>query len=247
MPLPLADALADERDPQVRRVLLNALRRVCGIDCGDDVADWKRFVEGRESPASPAVHSKASNDGYAHSDDTFYGVRLSTSRAMFVFDASGTMHAIAAQRGGDAKRPTYIDLASKELLKCLAAVDSGTRVNLCAFSATANRVWNGLRPATVANRRAIEHFVRNDLSLGGGTNLVAGLELAMSDDAVEELVLLSDGWHNCGEHAGDRAVLGWLARRNRFRRIPIHCVAFGVASPLLERIATTTGGQLSHP
>jgi len=241
----LIDALAVEAHPQVRRALIAALDGVVGSECGDDVEAWRRALGQDAIPGASKARQGDRPSRYASTEASFYGVSLWTDRVMFVLDASGSMLATVPGNGPPEEPSRKIDLAARELTRCVDALGSGARVNASAFAATGRKCWDAVRRIDPRASRKLTAFLTTGLPSAESTNIAAGLTYAFDDPGVEEVVLLTDGGVNSGEQDSGAKLLRWIARRNRFTRLPIHCVSIGKRSGLLLRIARMTGGQHS--
>jgi len=241
----LIDALAIEVHPQVRRSLIAALVGVAGADHGADVEAWRRALGQRAVVGTTETRRGARPSRYASTDATFYGVSLWTDRVMFVLDASGSMGATVPGSGPSGEPARKIDLAARELTRCLDALGAGARVNVSAFAAAGHACWTVVRRINSGARRKLTAFLATGLPPAASTNIAAGLTFAFDDPGVEEVVLLTDGGVNSGDQDDAAKLLRWIVRRNRFTRLPIHCVSIGKRSGLLLRIARLTGGQHS--
>ncbi|MEQ1892754.1 MAG: HEAT repeat domain-containing protein [Planctomycetota bacterium] len=173
-------------------------------------------------------------------DSRFFGLRIASHHVAFVVDVSGSMEEpLPGSRAG--KGPTRMEAAKKELLACFDALEGGTHFNIVTFSQNASSWRREAVEATEQSFTDAQEFVAGLGGLGG-TNLYGGLELAFEDPEVDTIFLLSDGEPSQGElidpQAIREAVQGWLAKR----QVVIHTVSIGERFPLLEWLATDSGG-----
>ena len=124
----------------------------------------------------------------------------------------------------------------------LTALPSTHQANLIPYDSRANPVWKELRPLDDDNRKRILASV-NALQPRGGTNIFDTLELAFRDGSVDTLYLLTDGQPSAGRLTDPADILAEVTRWYRTKQIVVHCIAIGLESDLLKRIAEVTGGE----
>jgi Mg-chelatase subunit ChlD len=173
-------------------------------------------------------------------DSRFFGLRIASQRVAFVVDVSGSMEdPLPGSRAN--KGPTRMEAAKRELVACFDALEAGTHFNIVTFSQGATSWKKEAVEATEQSFADAQEYVA-ELGALGGTNLYGGLELAFEDPEVDTIILLSDGEPSVGELTDPlairEAVQGWLAQR----KVVIHTVSIGERFPLLEWLATDSGG-----
>jgi len=174
-------------------------------------------------------------------DSRFFGLRIASLHVAFVVDVSGSMEEpLPGMTSG--KGPTRMEVAKRELLACLDALEVGTHFNILPFSGEASAWRKEEVEATVQSFEDAREFL-NGLGGLGGTNLFGGLELAFQDEIVDTIFLLSDGEPSAGRLTDPQEirdeVRGWL----RARPVTIHTISIGERFPLLEWLAQDSGGQ----
>ncbi|GIW72098.1 MAG: hypothetical protein KatS3mg102_1640 [Planctomycetota bacterium] len=169
----------------------------------------------------------------------FFGSEIASSRVIFVVDVSGSMvmwdpDAEFTEEGWKSihapPERVRMNRLQKELKQVLEGLGPEVRFNLIAFS-DALRRWNkALVPASPENIAAAKQWVER-LRADGGTYTGTALREALEDPEVDTIYLLSDGAPmKYGEERLDaryrEEILTETARRNRFRRVRIHCLGF---------------------
>jgi HEAT repeat protein len=173
---------------------------------------------------------------------SFFGVRITSRRVVFVVDVSGSMEE-KAQSG-----ETRMELARKELLETLDGLDPATFFNVIAFSA---EVWawrervGGLDTAAGKGQKSLIEQAKDftkKLRAGGGTNIYGALEQAFQDPEVDTIYLMTDGEPSVGDVIDPTAIREEVQRWNDRRGVVIHTIAFGGTYPILEWLAEDNGG-----
>jgi len=233
------------------------LTRVTGQPFRSDGKQWQRWWEAEgagwkfpsESEIAALLRQRAEREERRVSrsfrgvpvDSRFFGLRIASLHVAFVVDVSGSMEEpLPGMTSG--KGPTRMEVAKRELLVCLDALEAGTHFNILPFSGEASAWREEAVEASVQSFEEAREFLAGLGGLGG-TNLFGGLELAFQDPAVDTIFLLSDGEPSTGRLTDPQEireeVQGWL----RARPVTIHTVSIGERFPLLEWIARDSGGQ----
>jgi len=92
------------------------------------------------------------------------------------------------------------------------------------------------------NRKSLMNFL-DVQGPDGGTNLFDGLAFALKQKDADRILLLSDGEPTVGAIVETEEILREVRRLNMARNIVIDCVALGIQSPLLKRLADENGGR----
>ncbi|MSR64016.1 MAG: VWA domain-containing protein [Planctomycetes bacterium] len=175
-------------------------------------------------------------------DSRFFGLRILSHHVAFVVDISGSMEEKLPTGQRTEQVPTRIEVARKELLACLEALEAGTRFNILPFSNGATPWKEAAVECTEATFNEAKEFVAA-LGAFGGTNIYDGLHQAFLDETVDTIFFLSDGEPSVGEVVDPlgirEAVQGW----NKERGVVIHTISIGDRFPLLEWLATDNGGS----
>jgi hypothetical protein len=124
-----------------------------------------------------------------------------------------------------------LERAVDETLQVVKRLRKGARINVILFDSNA-RPWK--RRLVKVTRRSIADLIRflEAQRPSGGTNIYDPLETAVLTRGVEAVYLLSDGMPGSGKFVRDEDI----------RRVEIHCVALGYATPLLRKLADGNHG-----
>ena len=126
---------------------------------------------------------------------------------VFVIDYSGSMDTKMTTPTGE--RVTRLRFVQQQMRSVLEkSLQSSQALNVISFSTNAQAWQPGVVPATPANRNSAVAFVEN-IRIGGGTNMLAAIQLAVSDPNAEGIVLLSDGEPNGGQSQMLSIVKAW--------------------------------------
>jgi Mg-chelatase subunit ChlD len=175
--------------------------------------------------------------------NTFYNLRIVSHRVIFIIDVSGSMNeptrSASFGRPGEAR----IEVAKRELLKCIDALDKDALFNLVVFSGGVDR-WldDGVAESKSAERAAAKSFVSR-LGADGGTNLYGALATAFADPDVDTIYVLSDGEPSVGDVIDPAEIRSRVFRWNEHRGIVIHTIAIGGSFRILEWLAADSGGS----
>jgi hypothetical protein len=153
---------------------------------------------------------------------TFKRIPVVSRRLAFVLDASRSMGREAP--GGDGR--TRWQLLLQDLRGVLERLPRCTRFNVFLFRTDVEAWRKRLVPATRSARRACLEWIEA-AKPGGWTNLFDALALALQDDDVDTLYVLSDGVPSRGSETGRGAILDEIAFRNRYKLTQINCVQAG--------------------
>jgi hypothetical protein len=191
---------------------------------------------------------------------SFFGLKPVTDRVTFVIDRSGSMDSpFAKAPPKDAKNPTGTgthaknrsrwDEAVDELIGFVEGLGEKARFNVIVFHDFAESWKPRLADATKENRKAARDWLAMHHP-GGGTQLRAGIDRAMSIDAAGEpdltlleadtVIVLCDG----ATAEGPEWVDGFMQRANAIARVLFDCVEIGhEGDGTLPRLARGSGGE----
>ncbi len=230
-------------DGRLRAEAADALAAITGAGLPPDPRRWKEWWEreGARFAVPPEPGRAAEEEG--GSVATFHDIPVRSQGAAFVLDRSKSM-------GDHLERDvptTKARLTEEELERTFSRLSPPARFLLVAFAAEARAFTPRPVPATPAARRAaLAWFAEQEPR--GPTNLFGGLALALADEDVDTVFLLTDGAPSAGEHRSTAAILAEVADRNRWRRAVVHTVEIGREATgrrwegLLARLAAATGG-----
>ena len=131
-----------------------------------------------------------------------------------------------------------------EFVKMLPRLPDSAHFNVFFFDSEVHDFEDKMVPVSQSVLSAATSFVETN-SFDGGTNLFGGLDRAFGEDAVEEVLLLSDGAPSVGEITDPLRILSRVARWNRWRGNRISTISFGAppqARSFLFRLAMENRG-----
>jgi len=178
----------------------------------------------------------------------FFGIQIESERVIFIIDVSGSMSELTAPRYAGEKGEPRIEVAKRELIAAIEALEPGTLFNVIIFSGGVGYWLDGdISESDGVSREEAKEFVER-LGTGGGTNLYGALEAAFEDPDVDTIFVLSDGEPSVGDVIDPKAIRRHVALWNQNRGIVIHSIAVGGSLQVLEWIAEDSGGTyVRHP
>ncbi len=172
----------------------------------------------------------------------FYGVRITSHRVIFIIDISGSMNEPMRSSYVGKVGESRIEVAKRELTKCIDGLDKNAFFNLISFSSGVDR-WldGGMAQSKDKDRTAAKTYVAR-LGANGGTNLYGALEFAFADKDVDTIYIMSDGEPNQGEVFDQAEIRNRVQQWNEHRKVVINTVAVGGSFNILEWLAQDSGG-----
>lgn len=158
---------------------------------------------------------------------------------VFLLDKSGSMY----ESVGGVRR---VDLATQELRKLIAQLDSRTKFNIVLYAEKVVSFRNDATPATPESKMMAIRFLQSDTACGGSTDFAAGYQTALAQKA-DTVLLLTDGEFN----AQDQLLLS-LARNLRQKyhsQSQLNALGFFVrpdtnAGKVLAKLCADSHGEL---
>lgn len=204
---------------------------------------WRGWWEGAQANfrMSDTIPQPRAQGGTV-SKSTFYGLSLDSDHVVFVIDQSGSM---AAAAPADEYMPHVSNRLEQALANAVRSVEilkQDAMVNVVLFSTGVQRWKDELQVLNAKNRKSLMNFL-DVQGPEGGTNLFDGLEFALKQKGVDRILLLSDGQPSAGRFMATEDILREVRQMNRANRIAIDCVALGMESPLLRRLAEQNEGR----
>lgn len=230
--LPLLMRLLRDPPGRVRARAAEALENLTQLPFGDDAAKWEKWWgSGGRAFELPEPRPKApQGKGHSSAQVTFRNIPVLSRRCCFILDASKSMTEPAPGKGGK----TRWDLMVADLRAVVDRLPDDARFNVVLFR-TEVLAWKPrLVPATPANRRACREWIGEERP-AGWTNLYDALALALSDDDVDAVYVLTDGVPSRGAETDRGGILAELAYLNRYRLVQVNCVQAGSAEGLGKR------------
>ncbi len=230
-----------------------ALRLLTGQDHGFSRSRWEAwFADAGPTLQLPTVQEclaleearrvRRSGEGGGTSA-SFYGLQITSTRLCFVLDTSGSMASRASGRGthGPDHHTTRMEVAKLELKNALNQLLDGVRFNYITFDSVARAYKNDLtRLDSKSRKKALDQV--EQIFPAGETALFDGLRLALKDEQIDTIYLLTDGVPTKGELVSEQAILNRVAELTIDRKIQIHGVAIGQRSSLLKALSDAHGG-----
>lgn len=175
-------------------------------------------------------------------DSRFFGLRITSHQVAFVVDISGSMEERLPGQEKSGGGPTRMEVARKELLACLEALEAGTRFNILPFSNSVLPWKDEAVECTEETFAEAKEFVEG-LGALGGTNIHGGLKQAFDDPTVDTIFFLSDGEPSVGEVTDPTGIREEVQAWNKERGVVIHTISIGDRFPLLEWLAEDSQGN----
>ena len=160
----------------------------------------------------------------------FRRIPIVSQRICFVIDASRSMLEPAPGKEGQ----TRWQIVVEDLQEVLRRIPDGARFNVILFRTDVEAWKPRLAPASRANRAACQRWI-GEAAPSGWTNLFDAVRLALADDEVDALFVLTDGVPSKGAETARRDILDEIAFLNRYRLVQINCVQAGGSEGLGKR------------
>ena len=241
----LVPALDTETRMRVAEEMSSALFSLTGIDFGPDPARWRAwFDEAGTSfvPPERAPYRAAPTPGGTQAG--LLDLPTESDHVTFVLDGSHSM-SDAIRFGAETTKQDAL-LAAFE--RALNRLPEDSWANLIPFGSEPVAYKPSLFRATPAARRQAVRFLAKRAP-DGRTNIYDSLVLALADDDVDTLVLVTDGAPSEGARTTRTDILEGLHEMNRYRLVRVHTVEIGARSTsprwrgFLADIAAATGGH----
>ena len=208
---------------RVRARAADALERLTGAPFGEDAARWAKWW-GRRGPgyAFPSRRARSETKQHSSARVTFRRIPVVSHRVCFVLDASRSMSKPAP--GGRGK--SRWELVVRDLLAVVERLPKRALFNVILFRTGVEPWQKRLVKATPGMRGACRRWV-TEAEPKGWTNLHDGLTLALADDRVDAVYVLTDGVPSRGTETKRNAILDEIKYLNHFRLVQINCVQAG--------------------
>mmetsp|Transcript_145503 Transcript_145503/g.206067 ORF Transcript_145503/g.206067 Transcript_145503/m.206067 type:complete len:492 (-) Transcript_145503:128-1603(-) len=166
-------------------------------------------------------------------------------RMDFVVDVSGSMRATFTFKS-TGKRFSRLGYIQKALYDTLVGLANTQSFNLIKYNPRAYQWKSGVVIASAANKASAKRWIAG-LRATGGTNIYAGLQLAMKDRRVQGIFLLTDGSPTVGPRWGSIQALAKRWGSGKGRQIfPIAFKAPSSSWAQMKVMARNTGGKAHH-
>src|SRR5690606_33818159 len=152
-------------------------------------------------------------------------------------------HAGTSDRVSTPDAATRLDWAKHELRRAVAGLPPDTLFNVVRFASRAEPWRDELTPPEPGVKKSLDATLAK-LEANGGTNVFDALLLALENDAVDEIFLLSDGQPSSGRLTDPAAIVDVVTERNRFRWVRIHTIYMGGGdSEFMAALAERNNGR----
>lgn len=235
---PLLFARCDKESGRLRQDVLAALRAWTGRSFAT-TSEWKKWWKQAADTFEPLPRSAEQPAADAGGDTaaTYWNIPVHSERVAFVVDTSGSMAEPFGTGDG-----TRLDEAKRQLHNVFDRIPKKAKVNVIAFAADADALFDELQPLDKRRRKAADAWV-DELPAKGPTDVHEALQRAFADEQVDTIFLLTDGRPSVGAIVDPQQLAREVARWNRARGIRIHTIAIGEKSDLLEQLAQQSGGE----
>jgi hypothetical protein len=220
--------LMREGNLRAKEKTYEAMKAISGQDFGYAPDVWAKWWKDKQKGDLTAAGDI--KDRKKVTVATYYNFKIFSDRVLFVIDVSGSM------KWPDYK-PNRIDVAKRELIKAITALDEKTLFNMATFAGHVN-MWNrkGEVAATAENKERALKWIEANLLPRGATNtygaLMEGLE---QNPQVDTIFFLSDGIPSTGKYEIPEEILIKLRYANRFRKVIFNTVAIAMGKPSIEK------------
>lgn len=247
---------------RVQHELNEALKALTGVDKHGSYDAWKEwYTLNKEEFLAGKYVPKPSERSEDKGGSTFYGVKVKSTRILFVLDVSSSMLQKSAwmpEPGQGAERPKgerSLDVAQFELARILKQLPDYVEFNVLLLHGGVTLAFDKAGKGASHRQKAIK-FVDSvqildgtDISavlwkcfdLAGGSALTA----KPKKDSFDTIFLITDGVIT-GGITDHKALIERITEMNRFRKILIHCIgvnAGGEGEMILTPLAKSTNGD----
>jgi hypothetical protein len=202
---------------------VEALERITRAGFGADQARWRSWWRlNRERFEMPEPRPRRKEPGHTTAALTFRRIPVTSRRLCFILDASRSMNETAPGGGG----LTRWQVVVRDLHTVLERLPKGAFFNVILFRTGVEAWRKRLVPATPGARRSCLEWI-GEAKPGGWTNLFDALALALEDDKVDALYVLTDGVPSRGAQTRREGILAEMAFLNRYRLVQVNCIQAG--------------------
>ncbi len=260
---------------RVVRAVHHALVELTGIPFEPHKSQWVAWLHGDGKRFDPAQASAARNmsrkknlrKGTVTGErTTFLDLTLISRHVTFVLDRSGSMNepwmagaratssaskeqSDSTKKGKQASATRWREVVARldTLLRTLGRERPAAVVNVVVFGNRAEAIFPRAVPLTPGRIQGIRRWLEKT-EPAGRTALYDGIELALTDPVIDNLVVLSDGAPSAGAYFTKTALLRNVRAANHWRRARIDVIAIGAKRvakrwrDLLVRLAKASGG-----
>lgn len=236
---------------RMRREFCDALFRLTGQTFPPDPDAWEKWWGEAKSGFKPLgtgdlwrlKQEEETRRLTQATKNTFYGMRIVSHRVIFIVDVSGSMNEPTRSPYLGKPGEPRMEVAKRELIKCIDALDTDALFNMIVFSSGVDRWLDaGVAQSKDKERTEAKTFAAR-LGANGGTNLYGAIESAFADPDVDTIYVLSDGEPSVGDVIDPAEIRRRVQQWNEHRKIVIHTIAVGGQFQVLEWLAADSGGS----
>ncbi|MEM6675699.1 MAG: hypothetical protein AAF726_22805 [Planctomycetota bacterium] len=240
-PSVLLERLRVEPRPAVRGKIVDALRWMTGMRHGDKLVAWEHTVDHLPHDWDPSQTKNAYSEARRRSGTVAELSRLEpeSDRVAILVDFSGSLW---NERADGTRRKDLLDPEVIALLERL--VQTGTFF-LVPYTGEPHPFTDRPIDATQRNVRLAQKFFSN-ASMQGSGNLFDALQLALSFDAIDRVMVLTDGAPTGGMRWDVDLMVDLVREQIRFRPVVLDFVLLDAPRGLEKRwqsLAESTGGR----
>jgi len=254
-----------KEDGRLRDDISGALKRLTGMDFGYQADVWQKWWNENKdkwsgpgtTPGSAPVKSGGGGGGTTAEPPTFFGLKITSKKVLFVLDITGSMND-PSEPPEDAKKPgnvvsggnapppdpwepgkkgTKIEVLKYEFERTISKLDPKVTFNIIVYSVPV-LVWKEkMMPATPPNRAEAIDFVKKQSANGmtaTGDALEKAFELAGNGvrdknyaALVDTIYLMTDGAPNAGKYPTTDDILRKVGEWNTLSKVIINTIGLG--------------------
>lgn len=260
-----------KEDGRLRDDISGALKRLSGMDFGYNADTWERWwndnkdkwtgpgsTPGAVGGANPGgdVKSPGGAGGTTAEPPTFFGLKITSKKIVFVLDISGSMNDPSEPPKGSQEPPkeysgngpkpepwepgmkgTKLEVLKHEFEKTCNKLDPKVTFNIIVYGATHLQWKDKMMPATPPNKAEAIDFVKKQPG-NGMTNMGDALEKAfelagngLKDKnyaaLVDTIYLMSDGAPNAGKYPTTDDIIKKINEWNALSKVIINTIGLG--------------------
>ncbi|MDZ4772102.1 MAG: hypothetical protein SGI72_03110 [Planctomycetota bacterium] len=231
-----------EKNRRVSWAIDGALEQLSGLSGGGKADFWRAWIDNLGPEWKPSTGT--SKPTAARAGETtapkIAGFPIVGSAIAILVDFSGSTW---EKRADGKTRKEKLDV---ELTKALEALPPDTLFNVIPFTSEPIPFEKALVPATTANvQRALKFFTGNKTS--GKGNVWSAIELALEDERIDTLLVLSDGAPTGGLRWNIDLMREHYVSRDRFRHVALDVILVDSSKRLQDKWrvwAEATGGRM---
>ena len=229
-----------EQNRRVSWALDGVLERLSGLSGGGKAEFWRAWVDNLGSEWKPATGSKPTQERAGETTaPKLAGFPIVASGVAILVDFSGSTW----EKRSDGQ--TRKDRLDEELSKALESLPPDTLFNLIPYATEPIPFEKSLIAATPANiQRGLKFFAGNKSS--GKGNVWSAIELALEDERVDTILVLTDGAPTGGLHWNIDLMNERYNERNRFRHVALDAILVDASKRLQDKWklwCEATGGR----